>query len=86
MVVDVIEDLESAVELGARAGGKVAQGPELVERGLTVALGLRGVEGFVVETVLHAHPVAWAKQKELVDYRAVSSFLRNQSPNSDVNL
>ena len=62
-MVDVIEDLESAVELGARAGGKVAQGPELVERGLTVALGLRGVEGFVVETVLHAHPVAWAKQK-----------------------
>ena len=85
-MVDIVKDLERAVELRPRASRKLPQGPELVERRLTVALGLRGVEGLVVETVLHAHPVAWAKQKELVDYRAASSFLGNQSPNRDVNL
>jgi hypothetical protein len=59
----IVEDLEGAVELGAGARGQVAQGPQLVEGRLTAALLLGGVQGLVVEAVLHAHPVALLQGK-----------------------
>ena len=66
--MDIVKDLERAVELRPRASRKLPQGPELVERRLAAALGLSGVQGLVVEAVLHAHAVAFLEgQAEKVD-------------------
>jgi hypothetical protein len=65
----IVEYLEGTVELGAGARGQVAQGPQLVEGRLTAALLLGGVQGLVVEAVLHAHPVTFLQGKaQQVDF------------------
>ena len=79
--MNVIEDLERAVQLRAGARCQVAQGPQLVERRLAAALGLGGVKGLVVETILHAHPVTllqWEAQQVHLLRGVAVSLLRGE--------
>lgn len=73
---DIVKDLVGAVQLRAPARGQVAQGSQDVEGRTAATFLLRGVQGLVIEAILHAHAIALlqgqAQQVDLVLGVAVS--------------
>ncbi len=59
----IVKNFEGAVQLRPGAHGQIAKGSQLVEGRLTATLVLGGVQGLVIETVLHAHPVTFLQGK-----------------------